>query len=96
MLILNREYKDDNEWDKGINELIRNLVFKVISCTDEEQRKRIKQAQREGIISTKKRGKHLGRPKKDFHSLSDEQKMLLVYKYKDWKERKDYCNVIHA
>lgn len=86
MPILNREYKEDNEVDQSINELIRNLVFEVITWTDQEHRRRINESQREGIAAARIRGVHLGRPKIDLSTLSEEQLTALKTHYSAWKE----------
>ncbi|MFB9759124.1 recombinase family protein [Ectobacillus funiculus] len=85
MPVLNREYKDENEIDKSINDLIRNLVFEIISWTDEETRRRIKSSQREGIEAAKRLGEHLGRPKIELATLSKEQLSILIEQYTIWK-----------
>lgn len=85
MPVLNREYKTGNKTDESINELIRNLFFEVITWTDQEHRRRIKESQREGIVAAKKRGKHLGRPKLNLSTLTKEQKETLNEQYENWK-----------
>jgi DNA invertase Pin-like site-specific DNA recombinase len=85
MPILNRTYNENNEIDKSINELIRNLVFEIITWTDQEQRRRIKASQKEGIAAAKRAGKHLGRPKFTFNSLTDENKTKFNELYSKWK-----------
>ncbi|MEH7120914.1 recombinase family protein, partial [Neobacillus vireti] len=86
MPVLNREYKEDDKMEQSINELIRNLVFEIISWTDEEHRRRIKAAQREGIEAAKKRNVHLGRPRIELSSLSIEQLEVLYENYALWKK----------
>lgn len=81
MPILNRKYVKGDP----VNELIHNLVFEIISWVDEEQRRRIKESQKEGIAAAKKRGKHLGRPKLNLNSLSEEKVQKLQYLYPVWK-----------
>lgn len=86
MPVLNREYKEENAVDQSINELIRNLVFEIISWTDEEHRRRIKAAQKEGIEAAKRRNVHLGRPRIELSSLSQEQLEVLYKNYAVWKK----------
>jgi DNA invertase Pin-like site-specific DNA recombinase len=86
MPVLNRDYTEENALDQSINELIRNLVFEIISWTDEEHRKRIKVLQREGIEGAKRRKVHLGRPRKELSSLTKEQLEILYKHYVAWKK----------
>lgn len=86
MPVLNRDYKEKNAVDQSINELIRNLVFEIISWTDEEHRRRIKESQREGIDAAKKRNVHLGRPRIELSSLTEEQIEILDKNYGIWKK----------
>lgn len=55
--LLNTNNKSDLE-----KTLISNIVFELLSYIAEKERRKIKQRQREGIDSAKKKGKHLGRP----------------------------------
>lgn len=53
------KYKDLN----GLETLIQDIVLQVLSWLAEDERKRIRERQREGIIAAKIKGKHLVRPK---------------------------------
>lgn len=55
------EYPTDQEW---IRDMTNNILIEVLSSMAEIERVRIKQRQREGIEAARRRGKHLGRPKK--------------------------------
>lgn len=50
---------DKQAW---IIELINSILVEVLACFAENERKEIKQRQREGIEAAKLQGKHLGRP----------------------------------
>lgn len=73
-LLDTRKYKNLD----GIGELVTNLVLQILSWLAEEERRKIKERQREGIISAKLRGVKFGRPTvpkpKDFDTV-----------YKQWK-----------
>lgn len=73
-LLDTRKYKNLD----GIGELVTNLVLQILSWLAEEERRKIKERQREGIISAKLRGVKFGRPPvpkpKDFDTV-----------YKQWK-----------
>lgn len=62
----------------GVGELVTNLVLQILSWLAEEERKKIKERQREGIDAALKRGIKFGRPPvpkpKDFDTV-----------YKQWK-----------
>jgi DNA invertase Pin-like site-specific DNA recombinase len=72
---------------KDIFKMISNIVFEVMSFMAEDERNRIKQRQREGIISAKKAGKHLGRPQLNLNTLSKKQLETLKSNYQKWKTR---------
>ncbi|MEK4343310.1 MULTISPECIES: recombinase family protein [Brevibacillus] len=69
----------------GVGQLITDLVLQILSWLAEEERLNIKQAQAEGIAAAKAKGKHLGRPRKGFDSLSKEQQSLFKEMYPRWK-----------
>ena len=56
------KFKDLN----GLETLIQDIVLQVLSWLAEDERKRIRERQREGIDAAKIKGKHLGRPKISF------------------------------
>lgn len=61
MPILNtRNYKEI----EGVGQLIIQLVFELLSWQAEEERRRIRTAQREGIAQAKADGKYKGKPKR--------------------------------
>lgn len=55
-----RRYKEI----QGVGKLIINIVFELLSWQAEEERKRIRTAQREGIAKAKKEGRFKGKPKR--------------------------------
>lgn len=59
--------------------LISNIVFELLSYIAEKERRKIKQRQREGIDSAKKKGKHLGRPMNELPENWNEV-------YESWKK----------
>ena len=52
---------DDNQ--KWVLDMVNNILIEVLSSIAENERVTIKTRQAEGILSAKKQGKHLGRPK---------------------------------
>lgn len=79
--ILNTADKTDLE-----KKLIGNIVFELLSYLAEKEREKIKQRQREGIEAAKKAGKHLGRPRIDLDTLTEEQKEALKHYYRRWRD----------
>jgi DNA invertase Pin-like site-specific DNA recombinase len=53
------KFKDLN----GLENLIQDIVLQVLSWLAEDERKKIRERQREGIDAAKIKGKHMGRPK---------------------------------
>lgn len=55
------ELPDGQKW---ILDMIQNILVEVMASIAEQERLTIRKRQREGIEAAKKKGKHLGRPKK--------------------------------
>lgn len=51
------------EW---VFEMINNILIEVLSSIAEQERLTIRQRQAEGIATAKAKGKHMGRPRKEF------------------------------
>ncbi len=64
------EVPEGQEW---ILEMVQNILIEVLSSMAEQERLTIRKRQQEGIDAAKRKGKHLGRPKKelpqDFESV---------------------------
>lgn len=84
MKTLNIDYSSQTE---GIQQMISNIVFEVISWQAEEERMKIKSRQREGIISAKARGMHLGRPQLNLATISKRQIETLESNYQAYKDK---------
>ncbi|MDY4607281.1 MULTISPECIES: recombinase family protein [Clostridium] len=63
---------------KAMMDMINNVLIEVLGTIAEEERKKIKKRQAEGIEIAKSQGKHLGRPKTEFPVKWEEQ-------YTKWK-----------
>lgn len=74
-LLDTRKYKDLD----GIGELVTNLVLQILSWLAEEERRKIKERQREGIDAALKRGIKFGRP-----SIIKPKNFTEIYK--KWKD----------
>lgn len=71
------KFKDLN----GLETLIQDIVLQVLSWLAEDERKRIKERQEEGITAAKAKGKHLGRPPAQYPDNFSEE-------YNRWKAGK--------
>lgn len=67
-----REYKDV----KGARQLVSDLVHTLLSWMVNEDRERIRSAQREGIEAAKKQGKYKGRKKKYYANAAGRDKVI--------------------
>jgi DNA invertase Pin-like site-specific DNA recombinase len=72
-----RKYREMGD----IGKLMEDQFLSLLSYVAEQERKKIKQRQAEGIALAKAQGKHLGRPK--IH----EQRQLLASHYPKWKNK---------
>lgn len=79
--ILNTANRTDLE-----KKLIANIVFELLAYLAEKEREKMRQRQREGIEVAKKAGKHLGRPRIDYATLSKQQKELIKQYYPQWQK----------
>ncbi len=76
-LLNTAKYKDMN----GLETLISDLVLQLLSYMAEDERKRIKERQREGITVARQKGIHLGRKK-----IAMDGRFQAIYT--DWKSGK--------
>ena len=60
------------EGQKWILEMIQNILIEVMASIAEQERITIRKRQREGIEAAKKKGKHLGRPRKELPAEMNE------------------------
>lgn len=83
------KYIDDNL----MASFLSNIVLEVLSYVAENERKNIKERQKEGIANAKAKGKHLGRPKAKYPSNWKE--VYQRYKSKELKavEAMKECNL---
>lgn len=63
------ELPDGQKW---ILDMIQNILVEVMASIAEQERLTIRKRQREGIEAAQKKGKHLGRPKKQMPPLMGE------------------------
>jgi len=75
--------EDDFNGMSWIIEMINNILIEVLSTIAEQERKKIRKRQKEGIAAAKEQGKHLGRPKKV--SIKDKETQEIIEKVLDNK-----------
>jgi DNA invertase Pin-like site-specific DNA recombinase len=68
-----------------MGKLMEDQFLSLLSFVAEQERKKIRQRQAEGIAVAKAKGKRLGRPQLNLDTISEEQKKLLKSNYKRWK-----------
>jgi DNA invertase Pin-like site-specific DNA recombinase len=66
--------------------LMEDQFLSLLSYVAEQERKKIKQRQAEGIAIAKEKG-ILGRPKITYEILSKEQKSIIIANYERWKKK---------
>jgi len=71
-MLLSDELKS-SEW---VIEMINNILIEVLATIAEQERKKIRARQKEGIRLAKEKGKHLGRPKKVDIKDADTQEII--------------------
>jgi DNA invertase Pin-like site-specific DNA recombinase len=67
--------------------LMEDQFLSLLAYVADQERKKIKQRQAEGIALAKKNGKHMGRPKKNLHTLTKTQLQLMEENYPRWKAK---------
>lgn len=56
------DFSQFGEMQKAIFDMVNNILIEVLGTIAEQERKTIRQRQKEGIEAAKRRGKYLGRP----------------------------------
>ncbi|MEH6946215.1 recombinase family protein [Bacillus sp. JJ634] len=88
IVILENEQLFDSRKFKSMGDmgkLMEDQFLSLLSYVAEQERKKIKQRQKEGIAVAKAKGKHLGRPKMGLDTLSKSQLKTFQEKYSEWK-----------
>lgn len=68
-----------------MGKLMEDQFLSLLAYVAEQERKKIRQRQAEGISAAKAKGTHLGRPKFDLNVLDKNQKAILDQRYPQWK-----------
>lgn len=67
--------------------LMEDQFLSLLSYVADQERKKIRQRQAEGIAVAKSQGKHLGRPPFNLSALSQKQLIIIEGTYAKWKKR---------
>lgn len=78
------EIPEGNQW---VMEMVNNILIEVLGAIAEEERATTRQRQKEGIEIAKAKGKHLGRPKINYSTISKNQRELIKENYSKWKAK---------
>ncbi|RKN53312.1 recombinase family protein [Bacillus sp. S66] len=65
--------------------LMEDQFLSLLSYVADQERKKIRQRQAEGIAVAKSQGKHLGRPRVNLSTLSKQQIYIIEETYSKWK-----------
>lgn len=65
--------------------LMEDQFLSLLSYVADQERKKIRQRQAEGIEVAKSQGKHLGRPRMNFSNLSKKQRQILEENHSKWR-----------
>jgi len=69
-----------------IMKAIPKMVLTILSAFAEKERTDIRERQRQGIEAARRQGKHLGRPRISYHTMSDDEKTLFKTQYSRWRD----------
>lgn len=67
---------------------IPDMILTLLAAFAEKERLDTRERQAEGIAAAKRKGKHLGRPKIAYKTLSSDDKELFKTQYRRWKDGK--------
>lgn len=90
VLLENEELFDSRKFKEmgDVGELMEDQFLSLLSYVADQERKKIRRRQAEGIASARRRGKQIGRPRIGYDTLDDHQRSLFHDEYKRWKAEK--------
>lgn len=71
-----------------LDRAIADVILTILAAFSQAERESIRDRQRAGIEAAKKRGKHLGRPKKSYATMSAAERQDFANEYNAWKAGK--------
>lgn len=95
IVILNMPILDTRKYKQleGIGQLISDIVLSLLSWVVEDERERIRVAQREGIEIAKSKGKYKGRPFKYYENAKGKDKIVYDKIIQLLKEKKSVMDI---
>lgn len=87
IIVLDMPLLDTTKHKDLLGNFVSDLVLQVLSFVAENERESIRKRQAEGIAAAKRKGKKLGRPAIDLHTLSPEQMQVLENNFKAWEQK---------
>ena len=85
IVVLDMPLLDTTKHKDSVGTFVADLVLQVLSWIAQDERERIGKRQREGIDAAKRRGQHLGRPKKSYDTMTDVEQASFISEYTRWK-----------
>jgi|SRR5699024_7488818 len=87
VLLENEELFDSRKFREmgDVGRLMEDQFLSLLSYVADQERKKLRRRQREGIEAAKRRGKHIGRPRIDYDTLNDQQRFAFLREYKRWR-----------
>ena len=82
--LIELEGEQSSDW---VMKMVNNVLIEVLGAIAEQERIKIRSRQREGIELAKKQGKHLGRPKINYSTLTSKQRDIIKENYIRWKNK---------
>jgi DNA invertase Pin-like site-specific DNA recombinase len=90
IIVLENEALFDSRKFKSMGDmgkLMEDQFLSLLAYVAEQERKKIRQRQAEGIAVAKAQGKHLGRPQLNLDTLTKQQRQVLEANYERWKAK---------
>lgn len=90
VLLENEELFDSRKF-KGMGEvgkLMEDQFLSLLSYVADQERKKIRKRQAEGIAAARAEGRHIGRPRIAYDTLDLEERQAFAVAYKRWKDGK--------
>lgn len=88
IVVLDMPLLDTTKHKDSVGTFVADLVLQVLSWIAQDERERISKRQREGIDAAKRRGQHLGRPKKAYDTMTVDEQTAFISEYTRWKAEK--------
>lgn len=85
IVVLDMPLLDTTKHKDSVGTFVADLVLQVLSWIAQDERERIGKRQREGIDAAKRRGQHLGRPKKSYDTMTGDEQASFISEYTRWK-----------